>query len=147
VIGLAAAFLVGLLLQRLIPRIYGEPLETAGAFFSTLGLGFVALVAAPVALALLALTLVGIPLALIGLAAYATALYISGILVAALVGGALVRSEPERTRSFALSLLVGLMVVGVVAHLPFVAIPIHVLVILTGLGLIVRRSWAAWGRP
>lgn len=147
VVGLAAAFLVGILLQRLAPQIYAESLETAGAFFSTLGLGFVALVAAPVGLALLALTLVGIPLALIGLAAYATALYVSGILVAALVGGALVRSDPESTRSFALSLLAGLGVVGVVAHLPFVAIPVHVLVVLTGLGLIVRRAWAAWGRP
>ena len=135
-----------MLLHRLVPRIYAEPLETAGAFFSTLGLGFVAAVAAPLGLALLALTLVGIPLALIGLAAYGTALYVSGILVAALVGAALVRSDPERSRSFAVSLLVGLVVVGVVAHLPFVAVPVHVLVILTGLGLIVRRAWAAWGR-
>ncbi len=146
VIAMAAAVLVGVLLYRLVPRIYAEPLETAGSFFAALGLGFVALIATPVALAVLALTLVGIPLALIGLAVYLTALYLSGILVAALVGSNLVRPEAQRTRSFALSLLVGVAVVGVVAHLPFVGIPIHVLVVLTGLGLIVRRAFAAWSR-
>ncbi len=147
VIGMAAAMLVGILLHRLVPRIYAERLETASSFFAALGLGFVALVATPLGLAVLALTLVGIPLALIGLAVYLTALYLSGILVAALVGATLVRPEPERARSFALSLLVGVVVVAVVAHLPFVAIPVHVLVVLTGLGLIVRRATAAWARP
>lgn len=147
VIGLAAAFLVGMVLHALFPRIFDERLETSGDFFRALGLGFLALIATPVALVVLALTLAGIPLALIGAAAYLSALYLSGILVAALVGSALVRSDPDHTRSFGLSLLVGILVVGVVAHLPFIAIPAHGLVLLTGLGLIVRRAWNAWGRP
>jgi cytoskeletal protein CcmA (bactofilin family) len=145
-IGIAAAFLVGLVLHALFPRLFEERLETAGAFFRALGLGFVALVATPLALGVLALTLAGIPLAAIGFAGYLTLLYASGILVSALVGSALVRSDPERPRSFAVSLGVGIVAVAVAAHLPFVGILVHALVLLAGLGMIVscaRRAWAS----
>ncbi len=146
-IGIAAAFLVGLLLHALFPRVYDERLETPGEFFRALGLGFVALIAAPVALVLLGLTLVGIPLALIGLATYLTLLYLASILVAALVGRTLVPSDPERTRSFGVSLLVGIAVVAIVGHLPFLGPLVQALVLLTGLGLVVRRALRAWTPP
>jgi anti-sigma factor RsiW len=140
----AAAFLVGMIAHLLFPGIYAGHVETSGAFFRTLGIGFLALVATPIALALLAVTLVGLPLALIGAAAYGVAVYLSGIVVAALVGRTLVRVDPGSLRSFGLALLAGLLVVLVVVHLPWLGWLVHAVVILTGLGLLVERARHAW---
>ena len=142
-IGLAGAFLVGMALHALAPGWFSARLETSGEFFRTLGLGFLALVASPIAVALLALTLVGIPLALLGLAAYLAALYLSAILVAALVGAALLGPRPG-ARGFGIVLLVGLLLVTVTTHLPFVGVAAWAVVALTGLGLLVRRGRDAW---
>jgi cytoskeletal protein CcmA (bactofilin family) len=143
-VGFAAALVVGMLAHAVAPGLFAERLETAGEFFGVLGLGFLALVAAPVALMVAAVTVVGIPLALIGAGLYLIALYLSGIVVAALVGAAVLRSEPGDPSRFFLALVVGLVVVIVVAHLPFVTVPAHLVVILTGLGLLVRRARSWW---
>jgi hypothetical protein len=45
-----------------------------------------------------------------------------------------------------LVLLVGLIVVVTVVHLPFISVPAHVVVILTGLGLLVRRARSWWAQ-
>jgi cytoskeletal protein CcmA (bactofilin family) len=143
VLSLAAAFLVGLVARALLPALFGHRLETSGAFFRALGLGLAALVVAPVAVLLAGLTLVGLPLALLGLALYLAALYLSGIVVAALVGTALVPEDSEGSRSFAWTLGAGVLVVGVVTHLPFVGLLLQPLVLLTGLGLLTRRAGRA----
>jgi cytoskeletal protein CcmA (bactofilin family) len=144
VILLAAAFIVGMVLHIVSPGSLDARLESAGEFFRTLGVGFAALVATPLALALLAVTLVGLPLALIGLGVYLFALYAGGIAVAALVGRTLVDVEPGSARSFALALLLGLLVVGVLGHLPFLGVLVQAIVILTGVGLLVGRAREVW---
>jgi cytoskeletal protein CcmA (bactofilin family) len=144
VILLAAAFVVGMVLHVVSPETLDARLESAGEFFRTLGIGFAALVATPLALALLAVTLVGLPLALIGLGVYLFALYAGGIAVAALVGRTLVDVEPGSARSFALALLLGLLVVGVLGHLPFLGVLIYGIVIPTGVGLLVGRAREVW---
>jgi len=138
----AAAFVVGMLLHALAPGAFGARLETAGAFFRSLGVGFLVLVASPLALALLGLTLVGLPAALIGLAAYLVALYLAGILVAALVGSALVRSR--NGGGFGLALLAGLVVLVLLAHVPVLGALVRSLAILSGLGLLAERARLAW---
>jgi cytoskeletal protein CcmA (bactofilin family) len=140
----AAGFVVGMLLHALLPGAFGGRLETAGAFFRSLGLGFVAAVAAPIALGLVALTLVGIPLALIGAALYVITLYAAGIVVSALVGSALVHPRAPGWTSFGLALLVGLLIVVLAIHLPFLGGLVRILAILTGLGLLVERARLAW---
>jgi len=143
-IRLGAAFALGLLFYLVVPRLFAVHLATAGELFRSLGLGFLALVATPIALVLVAITLFGIPLALLGLAAYLAALYLSGILVAALLGTQVTRPRTETWRSFALALLAGLAIVIVASELPWVGVPIRVFVVLTGLGLVVERLRAAW---
>jgi len=147
VINLAAAFVFGMLLYALVPRFFAVHLETARAFGRSLGVGFLALVATPIALFLIGITVVGIPVALIGLAAFLGCLYASGILVAALVGTQIMKLEAETWSSFGLALLVGLVIVVVASAIPFVGGPVRFVVLLIGLGLLVERvrsGWRSW---
>jgi cytoskeletal protein CcmA (bactofilin family) len=139
-----AAFLVGMLLHALAPGLYHGRLETAGDFFRSMGVGFLALIATPIVLLLTAVTLVGLPIALMGFAVYLAALYVSTILVGALIGSALVGPDHSDARRFGLALLAGLAVVIVLCHLPFVGWPVHIVVLLAGLGVLIERTRNAW---
>ncbi len=143
-IELGAAFLFGLALYGLAPRIFEARLDTGGAFFRSLGVGFLAAVGAPIALVLAAVTVVGIPLAIAGLFVLLAGLYTAGLVVAAIVGNALVHPRGEGWRAFGWTLLAGLLALLVVCHLPIVGGLIAVIVILTGLGLLAQRGYAAY---
>jgi cytoskeletal protein CcmA (bactofilin family) len=144
VIRLGAAFVLGMLLYALFPRLFAAHLETAGAFGHSLGVGFLTLVVTPIALLLVGITLLGIPVALVGLALYLISLYVSGILISALVGTQITRPGAETWRSFGLALLVGLVIVIVASAIPFVGHPIRFVVVLTGLGLLAERARSGW---
>ena len=144
VIRLGAAFVLGMLLYALVPRLFAAHLETAGAFGRSLGVGFLVLFATPIALLLIGITLLGIPLALIGLAVFLISLYVSGILIAALVGTQIAKPGAETWRSFGIALLVGLVIVIVATALPFVGLPVRFVVVLTGLGLLAERVRSGW---
>jgi cytoskeletal protein CcmA (bactofilin family) len=141
---LAAGFLVGMLFYLMAPAMFAARLETTGAFFRSLGIGFLALVATPLALAPAAVTLVGIPVTLIVGADYLLALYLSPILVAALVGRTLISSDGEGASGFGLALLVGLLVLTLLVNVPVLGWLVRVLAVLTGLGILVERAVSAW---
>ncbi len=143
-LNLAAAFIVGLLLHGLLPAVFDGRVETAGAFFRSLGVGFIVLVAMPCALLLCAMTLVGIPLALMGLCLYLASLYLGSIVVAGLIGTALVHPRSEGWGPFGMALLAGLLLTLVAANTPFVGVPVKATVILLGLGLLTERSRTGW---
>lgn len=143
-IRLCAAFALGMLLYALVPRLFAAHLETAGAFGRALGVGFLVLVATPIAVFLVGITLLGIPVALIGLAIYLSSLYVAGIVVSALVGTQVTKPKAETWVSFGLALLVGLVIVIVATALPFVGRPVRFVVVLTGLGLLTERVRSAW---
>ncbi len=144
--GLVGAFLVGLLLNWIFPRALATRLNTAGSALSTIGIGFLLLVATPIAAIVVCITLIGLPLGLITLFCWLLALYLAKIFVAALIGQGLTRnSRPGNpASSFAWALLVGLFIVFVAINLPFVGGWIRFLVLLLGLGLlwnILRQTW------
>jgi cytoskeletal protein CcmA (bactofilin family) len=140
---LAAMFLMGMALHATVPWIFDNHLETAGDFFHALGYGLLALIAAPVILVLTFLTIVGIPIAIIGLWVFITTLFLSGIVVAALIGRTLLRSAEKSATGFGLALLLGLGVLLFSGAIPFLGFPLHVLILLTGLGLLVDRGVSA----
>jgi cytoskeletal protein CcmA (bactofilin family) len=144
VIRLGAAFAFGMLLYALVPQLFAAHLETAGEFGHSLGMGFLALCATPIALCLIGITILGIPLALTGLAIYVCALYVASILVSALVGTQVMKPEAETWGSFGLALLVGLVIVIAATQIPFVGFPVRFVVVLTGLGLLVERLRSGW---
>lgn len=144
VVRLGAAFLMGMLLHWLVPRLFEVHLATAGDLARSLGVGFLVAVATPFALVLVAITLLGIPLAVTALLAFLVALYVSGILIAALVGSQVTGARGEGWRSFALALLAGLAILIVATEVPFVGAPLRIIVVLTGLGLLTGRLHDTW---
>jgi cytoskeletal protein CcmA (bactofilin family) len=143
-IRLCAAFALGLLLYALLPGIFSGRISSGNEFFRSLGVGFVVLLVAPIALLIAALTLVGLPIALIGGAVYLTALYLTGIVVAALIGVSLVHPKSEGLRDFGVALLVGVLILTVAMHIPVVGVILRIVVALVGLGLLTDRARSAW---
>jgi cytoskeletal protein CcmA (bactofilin family) len=141
-VGFVAAFLFGLLVHHLAPRLLDLELRGAGSLFATLGLGFAALIATPLALLLLALTLVGIPIALLGFGAWLSAFYLAEIVVAAALGRRMLPPRDASTWAFGRTLLVGLFVLVVAQHIPFVGIPIWSISVLVGLGALTAQARA-----
>ncbi len=143
-IRLCAAFLVGLALYALLPGVFSGRLGSGSELFRSLGLGFVVLLVAPIALLIAGLTLVGLPIALIGGAVYLTALYLSGVVVAALIGVSLVRPRSEGLRDFGVALLVGGLILTVAMQIPVLGAILRLVVVLVGLGLLTDRARSAW---
>lgn len=141
---IASAFLVGMVLHAVFPRLFGARLDTAGDFGRCLGFGFAALIATPLVLLLCVLTVVGIPIGVIGLFVYVTMLFVSLIVIAALVGSALTGAEPTSTHGFGTALLLGLVIVAVAMNLPFLGAPLRLLVGLAGMGLLVVTAIDTW---
>jgi cytoskeletal protein CcmA (bactofilin family) len=144
VIRLGAAFALGLLLHFLVPRLFNVQLTSGGDFARSLGVGFLVLVATPIALLLIGITLLGIPIAVIGLAAFLSALYISGIVIAALVGSQITKPHSDTLGPFTAALLTGLAIVIVASELPLLGAPVRFVVVLTGLGLLAQRAYSVW---
>jgi len=141
---LVSAFLVGIFLHLAAPRLFSIRLETSSDFFRTLGMGFLAVIAAPVALFVCFATVVGIPIGVIGTFAFLTALFVSMILVSSLIGTSIKTPDPESTHSFGISLLIGLLTVIIATNLPFVGHLLRILVALTGVGMLVAVGREIW---
>jgi hypothetical protein len=141
---LAAAFLTGLLVHWLFPTLLATRLHGGLSVLRIVGLGFVALVAAPVGIVVVALTMVGLPLALLALALWAAGLYLSSIFVGALLGQTLLTRPEGAAPSFAIALLLGLAIVTVAVHMPYVGWLIGPCVTLFGLGIAVLQAGRAW---
>jgi cytoskeletal protein CcmA (bactofilin family)/anti-sigma factor RsiW len=143
VLHIAAGFMVAMLLRALLPRIFETRITTTGAFFWSLGTGFLIMVAAPFGLLVLCLTVVGIPLGVIGAAFYLISLYVGCLLVSFLVGATLLDAGDNWT-SFGMALLAGLAVLVVLTHLPMVGMLFRILIVMVGVGLVGERCRAAW---
>ena len=110
------------------------------------GIGFLALVATPVAALLVSFTVVGLPIGIFALGLWGAALFLSRIFVALALGQALLRSPPAGTRSFILALLAGLVLVRIAVNLPYLGCVLHFLVIIVGLGLLLAQASHLAGR-
>jgi len=142
VVAAAAAFLFGLLIYVLDPRLFEADLPNARKFFGSLGTGFIIVLAGPVALVLIALTVIGIPIAALGGFLFISSLYTSYVLVAGLVGQAIrspSRSGHSGIGAFAPSLLIGVLVLSLAAALPFVGSAVRIVAILFGMGCLFER--------
>jgi cytoskeletal protein CcmA (bactofilin family) len=139
-VGAAAAFLFGLLIYLLDPRVFEADAPDARGFARSLGIGFVVFLSAPVALLLVGLTVVGIPVAVLGLFILISAIYTSYVIVAGLVGQAVLKPSGPGLGAFAPSLLVGIVILSVVAALPFVGPAVRILAVLFGLGCLFERA-------
>jgi hypothetical protein len=127
----------GLILILLFPRLGRISLSTVRDILLSGGVGFLALVAVPVAALLLAITVIGLPIAAAALAFWLLCLYLAKIVVARHIGGVLMGTKDRLNWSAALALLVGLAVVLVAVNLPFIGGVLNFLLVLIGLGALV----------
>src|SRR5207244_6010378 len=110
------------------------------------GVGLLALCAVPLAAVLICVTLVGIPLALALAALYWVGLLLAWPAVGLVVGTEVARRVRREPMPVLGALVVGLIVLHLVTHLPFVGGPVAFLGLAFGLGLIVQ-SFRRWRRP
>ena len=129
---LVAAFLTGWLFLWAAPGAAAVRFGTPPAVLRTLGVGFLCVVATPVAALIAGLTLVGLPLALVALALWALGIYLAKIPIALFLGRTLL--GPRGAGGPALALLVGLLAVFVAVNLPFVGWIVNLALTLIGVG-------------
>ena len=136
---LGAGFVTGLALFLLFPALFANRPEGGAALLRNMGIGFLALVATPVAAVIVTLTVFGLPIGLLGLLCWLVGLYFAALVVTAFAGQVLLKKPFDRLGSFALALLVGLLLWVVVTSVPFLGAFVRFLAVLLGLGLIVNQ--------
>jgi len=134
---LAAAFVAGFVLLWVVPALQRVPFDGAGDAMRSGGYGLLALVATPIIAVLACVTIIGIPLGVLALMAWCAGIYLAKVVVAQLIGERVLEAVAERPQHFAMSLLVGLLIVAFVGNLPFIGGVIRFGVTVVGLGLLV----------
>lgn len=145
---LGAAFAMGLLLHALLPGLFRVEIRDGSDFGSSLLLGFAAFVVTPIACLILIATWIGFPIAALGAALLGAAWYLSNLVLAVLIGRWLLRhtnmAKSGELLEFGVVLLLGLLVWSVLRSLPFVGIPLRLVLIPLGVGLLIRHGYAHW---
>lgn len=136
-IGIAAAFVTGLLLFWLFPGLTRVKLASARALVMASGIGFVTVIAVPVAALLLGVTLIGLPIALTVIGLWLVGLYLAKIVIAQFVGKSLLRGQGDRVLTIAPQLLTGLVLIFIAINLPYIGSLLHGLLSLIGFGALV----------
>lgn len=116
-------------------RVASDPLRTGGA-------GLVTVVAVPLLVVALAITVVGIPFALVGALGFALLLWVALVYGRFALGVWLVSLADTENRW--LALLVGLLVGGLLALVPWLGGLVTVVLVLLGLGAVVALGYAGY---
>ena len=140
---LAGAFIVGWIAMYLFPAFFQSASHAVGGGWRTFGLGFALVVGTPVAIVLVAISLIGLPLAMISLALYCVGLYLALVFVGSFLGGVIFKTPQPRTGSALLAYFVGLLILTVLFHLPFVGPVFEFLAFCLGLGALVWQLYRA----
>jgi hypothetical protein len=131
---LLAAFIIGWLLTVFVPRFFYDASQRILAWGRSLGLGAAILILTPVAVIICCVTLVGIPLGVITFLLYLIALYMAKIFVGAFLGRALLGQREAGQRHNLMALFLGLLLLTIATHIPFVGGIIAVAMLCFGLG-------------
>ncbi len=146
VLHVVAAFLTGFLILLIFPGVRRVQFGDVITVLKSGGIGFLAIVAAPIAAIILLITLIGIPVAISAFILWLLGMYLAKIAVALFVGRTLMPRNQERLGPSVLALLVGLAIVFAVINLPYIGGIIHFLLVLIGFGgliMTVVRSYQA----
>jgi hypothetical protein len=140
-IWLAAAFLTGLVLFRLAPAFTRVDLDSGRSLMIAGGIGFLAIVAPPVAAIIAGISLVGLPLSLMTLALWLTAGYLAKIVIAGFLGRSLLANHGDPQPAKAAMLVAGLVPVFVGINLPYIGGVIEFFLVVLGLGALVITGY------
>ena len=140
----AAAFIAGMLLLLIFPRLRNLGLPDVVSVLKSGGVGFLLVFALPVAAFILAITLIGLPVAFVGFVTWLLGIYLAKIALANFIGRTLLSSQGDRMSSVALSLIVGLVLIFVAINLPFIGGLIHFVLVLVGFGALAMNVYGSF---
>jgi Putative zinc-finger len=138
-IWLTGALLTGLVLFWLVPGLSRATFDGTAELLASVGIGFLTLVATPIAAVVAGITLIGLPLGMILFVCWLLACYLAKIVVAGFVGRSLLSGS--NAQPIALILLVGLALIVIAINIPFVGPLINLFLIMIGLGVIVMKTY------
>lgn len=141
--GFVAALVTGLLLYWLFPSLFGWRASTAAQVGTAAGVGFLLLVATPVAALLISITMIGLPVGLLAFAAWGAAIYLAKVVLAPAIGVLIVNKEPSASlASFAAVLAAGLSVFWLLRLVPMLGSVVSFVVVVVGMGVLGLRAYA-----
>ena len=145
IVTLIGAWMVGLLIATFFPGAFAFLPRNASDAGWKAGIGFLVVVAAPIAAIILCITLIGLPLGLITLILWLMVLYLAKILVGAALAVAMFKPANTSSRAMALPLLASLALIWIVTSIPILGGLMKLLICITGAGIIFTwwRSWLA----
>ena len=144
-----AALLFGVLLVTVFPSLRPTAPESSREALRDMGIGFLALIATPVAALMIAFTVIGIPISIVLGIAYALLLFLSTLVVAYFAGERLKFGGTDPT-GVVLRTGVALLLIYFVMEIPFVGGGVHFLVHIFGVGCLilhVRNLYLARREP
>jgi cytoskeletal protein CcmA (bactofilin family) len=133
-----ALLLIGVLLVMLFPALRPSAPGTSREVLRDMGIGFIVLLAVPVAMFLIALTLIGVPVSMLLAVAYALVFYLSTLVVAYFIAK---RFAPEDDRRLVLWTGLILLAILFVVEIPFIGGGLNFLVHIFGMGCLVLHLW------
>jgi hypothetical protein len=133
-----AMVLIGWLLVTIFPKLRPSPPETSGEVLKDMGVGFLALVATPVAIVILLVTIIGIPIAVVLAVIYALLLFLSTLVVADFAGQRLPFGSDTGT-GLALRTGVALLAILFITAIPFIGGGLNFLITIFGLGVLLMH--------
>jgi len=137
-----AMLLMGILLFWIAPRMRSSMMPAVRTMLASGGIGFLAAVSIPIAAIILALTVIGIPVALLFIALWLLGLYLAKIIIAQWIGTAILGIRDGGWASTLMPLLLGVLIVVLAINLPYVGSILNFILILVGLGALVKELYA-----
>ena len=138
-----AKILVGLVLIS-ISRIYVRRLMDTliQKPWHSLGWGFIGVIAIPVLIVFLFAILIGYPFAVFGIYVYTILFFLSSIMVGTVLGERIIKLFKKKGDvSMYVSLILGLVVLGVIDFIPVLNILVRIFVVLFGVGMVLIGTW------
>ncbi len=139
---LLAAFLFGLLLYWLLPSLRFMSALDGRDLLGASALGAIALITTPLLAVLVMFTLIGLPIGIAALLLWIIALYAAPVVAGAYLGDAILGNNEHHKP--VLALLLGLLILFVLASIPFVGSAVRLIALIMGLGIIVRWLREFW---
>ncbi len=138
-----AKIIVGILLIAIFRRFVRRIMDTLiTKTWLSLGWGFLAIIAIPVAIVILCSILIGYPLAVLGVYAYSVLWYLSSIFVALVLGELVMKLfKKEGEKSLYWSFIIGIIILFIVGFIPILNFLVRIATLLFGFGAIVMGSW------
>ena len=133
-----ALLLIGVLLVMLFPALRPSAPESSREVLRDMGIGFIVLLAVPVAMFLIAITLIGIPVSVVLGVVYALVFYLSTLVVAYFIAQ---RLPAPTDRRLILNTGLILLVILFIVEIPFIGGGLNFLVHIFGMGCLVLHLW------